>query len=71
MTPTYPQNVATPIYRVAVSPQVCICHIHELDIDKSRWVGFNVIAVVGIILAFVSAAELYQYAKQEGAGPAL
>ena len=71
MTPTYPRNVSTPIYQVTVSPQVCIGIHHMLDVDKAYWVGFNVIAVIGILLAFVSAAELYQYAKREGAGPAL
>ena len=71
MTPTYPQNVATPIFQVAASPQVCIGLHLKQDVDKSLWVGFNVIAVIGIILAFVAAAKLYQYAKREGTDPAL
>jgi len=71
MTPTYPQNVSTPIYWVAASPQVCICKTHELDVDKSLWVGFNLIAVIGLILAFVAVAQRYQYVKRESARPDL
>lgn len=70
MTPTYPQNVATPIYRVAVSPQVCVGLHLNLDVDKTRFVGFNVIAVIGIILAFVAAAEIYDYVIREDTRPA-
>jgi len=71
MTPTYPQNVMTPIYMVAAGPHVCIYKSHELDVDKLLMVRFNLIAVIGVILAFVAVAQRYQYAKREGAEPAL
>ena len=50
-SPTYPQNMMTPLYLIALGPSVSIALIHELDIDKLLFLRLNVVAVIGLLLA--------------------
>jgi len=54
-SPTYPQNVMTPLYLTAVGPSVSIALIHELDIDKLLFLNLNIVAVIGLLLALTTA----------------
>ena len=54
-TPTYPQNVMTPLYLIAVGPSVSVALIHELDIDKLLFLSLNIVAVIGLLLALTTA----------------
>ncbi len=53
-TPTYPQNVMTPLYLIAIGPSVSIALIHELDIDKLLFLRLNIVAVIGLLLALTT-----------------
>ena len=53
--PTYPQNVMTPLYLIAAGPTVSIALIHELDVDKLLFLRFNLVAVIGVVLALTTA----------------
>lgn len=58
-TPTYPQNLMTPIYMVAAGPHVSIALVRELDVDKWLLVRVSLVAVIGIMLAFGMVAQRY------------
>jgi len=53
-TPTYPANVMTPIYLVSMGLNISIDFWNELGPDKFRLIRFNVIAIIGLVLTFLS-----------------
>ena len=69
-TPTYPQNVMIPLYLIAAGPTVSVALIHELDVDKLLFLRFNLVAVIGVILALIIALGRTQSSIRRNAEPA-
>ncbi|MHC4146539.1 MAG: hypothetical protein ACYSUD_17390 [Planctomycetota bacterium] len=61
----------TPIYMVAAGPHVCVALMRELGVDKLLLVRLSLVAVIGVILAFVAVAQRSRCGKRGGAEPAL
>lgn len=70
-TPTYPQNLMTPIYMVAAGPHVSVALIRELDVDKLLLVRVSLVAVIGIMFAFGAVAQRYLGGRPGDAEPVL
>ena len=69
--PTYPQNMMTPVYVITSGVNVSISIIRELSVDRLLLVQFNLVALIGLILAIVAVAQRSLDGKPGNAEPGL